>query len=167
MKQSRNAIFAGAFALAAAAAAQAAVATAAQDSWGDIFSRILADKIEPRLGEGGRATILCEYPLPQAALARAKPGTLNFAAVRDAIGCPPNQAVLEFINGMQDESACCNAMRRNSCCSSMVLNLLPTIISSDIMMLPSGVRSSWAAAETKRDWFSSVVSIVPAIAGGC
>ena len=39
-----------------------------------------------------------------------EPGTLDFTAVRDAIGCPPNQAVLEFIGGMQDESACCNAM---------------------------------------------------------
>ncbi len=39
-----------------------------------------------------------------------EPGTLNFADVRDAIGCPPNQAVLEFIGGMQDESACRNAM---------------------------------------------------------
>jgi len=53
-------------------AAKAGVVAAADDSWGDIFSRILADKIEPRLGGGGRATILYEYPLPQAALARAK-----------------------------------------------------------------------------------------------
>ncbi|MGN6573954.1 MAG: amino acid--tRNA ligase-related protein, partial [Pseudolabrys sp.] len=47
-------------------AAKAGVVAAADDSWGDIFSRILADKIEPRLGGGGRATILYEYPLPQA-----------------------------------------------------------------------------------------------------
>jgi len=39
-----------------------------------------------------------------------EPGTLDFAAVREAIGCPPNQAVLEFIGGLQDESACRNAM---------------------------------------------------------
>ena len=56
-------------------AAKAGVAIAADDTWSDIFSRILADKIEPRLGEGGRATVLYEYPLPQAALARAKPGS--------------------------------------------------------------------------------------------
>ena len=39
-----------------------------------------------------------------------EPGTLDFAAVRDAIGCRPDQAVLEFIQGLQDESACRNAM---------------------------------------------------------
>lgn len=54
-------------------AAKAGVAIATDDTWGDIFSRILAEKVEPGLGQGGRATILYEYPLPQAALARAKP----------------------------------------------------------------------------------------------
>jgi lysyl-tRNA synthetase class 2 len=59
----------------AAAAPRAGVAIAADDTWGDIFSRILAEKVEPRLGEGARATILYEYPLPQAALARANAGS--------------------------------------------------------------------------------------------
>ena len=58
----------------AAAAAKAGVATAADDTWGDIFSRILAERVEPHLGLG-RATVLYEYPLPLAALARAKPGS--------------------------------------------------------------------------------------------
>ena len=58
----------------AAAAAKAGVATAADDTWGDIFSRILAERVEPQLGIG-RATLLYEYPLPLAALARAKPGS--------------------------------------------------------------------------------------------
>ena len=58
----------------AAAAAKAGVATAADDTWGDIFSRILAERVEPQLGVG-RATLLYEYPLPLAALARAKPGS--------------------------------------------------------------------------------------------
>jgi len=53
-------------------AAQAGIAFGTDDDWGDIFSRILVEKIEPHLGNG-RATILYEYPLPQAALARAKP----------------------------------------------------------------------------------------------
>ena len=39
----------------AAAAAKAGVATAADDTWGDIFSRILAERVEPQLGIG-RAT---------------------------------------------------------------------------------------------------------------
>jgi elongation factor P--(R)-beta-lysine ligase len=43
------------------------------DSWSDIFSRVLVERIEPQLGNG-RATILMEYPRVEAALARAKPG---------------------------------------------------------------------------------------------
>jgi lysyl-tRNA synthetase class 2 len=68
-------------------AVKAGVAIAADDTWGDIFSRILADKIEPRLGEGGRATILYEYPLPQAALARAKPGSDKVAERFELYAC--------------------------------------------------------------------------------
>ena len=37
--------------------------------WGDIFSRVLVERIEGKLGIG-RATILDEYPSVQAALAR-------------------------------------------------------------------------------------------------
>ena len=52
--------------------AQAAgVVTANDDTWGDIFSRVLVEKIEPQLGVG-RATILCEYPSVMSALARPK-----------------------------------------------------------------------------------------------
>ena len=71
----------------AAEATKAGVAIAADDTWGDIFSRILADKVEPRLGEGGRVTILCEYPLPQAALARAKPGSDKVAERFELYAC--------------------------------------------------------------------------------
>jgi elongation factor P--(R)-beta-lysine ligase len=53
----------------AAAAHAAGVRTAADDSWGDIFSRVLVEKIEPNLGNG-RATILYEYPAVQSPLAR-------------------------------------------------------------------------------------------------
>jgi lysyl-tRNA synthetase class 2 len=55
----------------AAAAARAGVRVAADDTWADIFSRVLVQSVEPRLGEG-RATILCEYPTAEAALARPK-----------------------------------------------------------------------------------------------
>jgi lysyl-tRNA synthetase class 2 len=57
-----------------AEAARAGVSTAIDDTWGDIFSRILAERVEPNLGFG-RPTILYEYPVPLAALARAKPGS--------------------------------------------------------------------------------------------
>ncbi|MEZ5887051.1 MAG: EF-P lysine aminoacylase EpmA [Paracoccaceae bacterium] len=55
-----------------AAAAEAGVGTAADDSWSDIFSRILSDRVEPNLGLG-RATILDRYPAAEAALARRTP----------------------------------------------------------------------------------------------
>jgi lysyl-tRNA synthetase class 2 len=52
-------------------AAAAGVRCADDDSWSDIFSRVLVERIEPRLGNG-RATILDEYPAVEAALARPK-----------------------------------------------------------------------------------------------
>jgi lysyl-tRNA synthetase class 2 len=57
-------------ALAAAAQGQG-VRVAADDTWADVFSRVLVEKIEPHLGRE-RATILCEYPVSEAALARPK-----------------------------------------------------------------------------------------------
>jgi elongation factor P--(R)-beta-lysine ligase len=53
-----------------AAAAGAKVRIAADDTWSDIFSKILVEYVEPNLGQG-RLTLLYEYPLPEAALARA------------------------------------------------------------------------------------------------
>jgi elongation factor P--(R)-beta-lysine ligase len=58
----------------AAEAEEAGVRTAEDDTWSDIFSRILAERVDPHLGNG-RATLLTEYPLPLAALARPKPGS--------------------------------------------------------------------------------------------
>ncbi|MBI1196429.1 MAG: EF-P lysine aminoacylase GenX [Phenylobacterium sp.] len=55
----------------AAQARAAGVRVAADDVWADIFSRVMVEKVEPRLGQG-RATILCEYPVSEAALARPK-----------------------------------------------------------------------------------------------
>ena len=70
----------------ATAAGKAGVAVAADDTWGDIFSRILAERVEPHLGVG-RATILYEYPLPLAALARAKPGSDQVAERFELYAC--------------------------------------------------------------------------------
>jgi hydrogenase expression/formation protein HypE len=39
-----------------------------------------------------------------------EPGSLDFTAVRKAVGCRPDQAVLEFISGLKDELARRNAM---------------------------------------------------------
>lgn len=41
------------------------------DTWSDIFSKVLVEHVEPNLGEE-RLTILYEYPAPEAALARTK-----------------------------------------------------------------------------------------------
>ncbi len=70
----------------AGAAEKAGVKIAADDSWGDIFSRILAERVDPHLGVG-RATLLYEYPLPLAALARAKAGSDKVAERFELYAC--------------------------------------------------------------------------------
>jgi lysyl-tRNA synthetase class 2 len=45
---------------------------AADDTWSDMFSRLLSDRVEPHLGVG-RPTILYAYPASEAALARVSP----------------------------------------------------------------------------------------------
>ncbi|ANY82089.1 EF-P lysine aminoacylase GenX [Microvirga ossetica] len=42
---------------------------AEDDTWADLFSRVIVERVEPELGLG-RATILDEYPVAEAALAR-------------------------------------------------------------------------------------------------
>jgi lysyl-tRNA synthetase class 2 len=59
-------------------AIDAGVNVPAGDTWGDIFSRVLVEKIEPNLGIG-RPTILDEYPTVMSALARPKPGNPRVA----------------------------------------------------------------------------------------
>lgn len=53
----------------AALAAQSPVAFRGGESWSDIFSRILVEKVEPYLGNG-QLTVFYEYPSCEAALAR-------------------------------------------------------------------------------------------------
>ena len=56
----------------AAAADRKGFQVAADDTWSDVFSRVLVEAVEPKLGLGA-ATILSEYPLAEAALARRTP----------------------------------------------------------------------------------------------
>ena len=65
---------------------ESGVAMHAGDSWDDVFFRIMFDRIEPHLGVG-RATILCEYPIHMAALARAKPGDPRVAERFELYAC--------------------------------------------------------------------------------
>jgi lysyl-tRNA synthetase class 2 len=53
----------------AAAAREQGLRVAEDDTWTDVFSRVIVEKIEPNLGIG-RATVLDEYPVSEAALAR-------------------------------------------------------------------------------------------------
>ena len=52
-------------------AMRSGIRIAADDTWSDIFSRVLVERIEPHLGRG-RATLLTDYPASEAALARPK-----------------------------------------------------------------------------------------------
>jgi elongation factor P--(R)-beta-lysine ligase len=57
--------------MALADAARGKVRIAEDDTWSDIFSKVLVEHIEPWLGQG-QLTVLFEYPVPEAALARTK-----------------------------------------------------------------------------------------------
>jgi len=54
-----------------AEAAGSKVRVAEDDTWSDIFSKVLVEHVEPQLGQG-QLTVLFEYPAPEAALARTK-----------------------------------------------------------------------------------------------
>jgi elongation factor P--(R)-beta-lysine ligase len=69
-----------------AAAASARVRIAEDDTWSDIFSKILVEHVEPNLGQG-RLTVLFEYPVPEAALARAKQSDPRVAERFEVYAC--------------------------------------------------------------------------------
>src|SRR5450432_3923010 len=69
-----------------AAAARTRVRIADDDTWSDIFSKVLVEHIEPNLGQG-RLTVLFEYPVPEAALARAKPSDPRIAERFEIYAC--------------------------------------------------------------------------------
>jgi lysyl-tRNA synthetase class 2 len=56
----------------ASALASSGIRHAPDDTWSDLFSRVMVEKVEPHLGHE-RATILDEYPVAEAALARPCP----------------------------------------------------------------------------------------------
>lgn len=55
-------------------------------TWSYLFSRILVEKVEPNLGLG-RLTVLDEYPVAEAALARRKPGDARVSERFELYGC--------------------------------------------------------------------------------
>ena len=70
----------------AAQARAAGIRLADDDTWSDIFSRVLVERVEPRIGNG-RATFLTDYPAHEAALARPKPSDPRVAERFELFAC--------------------------------------------------------------------------------
>jgi elongation factor P--(R)-beta-lysine ligase len=70
----------------AIAAEAAGVRVAVDDTWSDVFSRVLAERVEPHLGHGS-ATILDRYPSVEAALARKTPDDVLVAERFEVYAC--------------------------------------------------------------------------------
>ena len=62
------------------------VRRAEDDTWSDMLSRVLSEKVEPNLGMG-RVTILDRYPAAEAALARKVPGDARVAERFEVYAC--------------------------------------------------------------------------------
>jgi elongation factor P--(R)-beta-lysine ligase len=77
-------------------AAAQRVRIAEDDTWSDIFSKVLTEHVEPRLGQG-RLTILFEYPAPEAALARLKTSDTRVAERFEVYACG-----VELANGFSE-----------------------------------------------------------------
>lgn len=67
-------------------AVAAGLRVAEDDTWSDIFSKLLVEFIEPHLGHG-RATVLDRYPVAEAALARPAPDDPRFAERFELYAC--------------------------------------------------------------------------------
>src|SRR5262249_49657097 len=76
------------------------------DTWSDIFSKILVEHVEPRLGQG-RLTVLYEYPVVEAALARVKPGDPRVAERFEVYACG-----VELANGFGELTDAAEQRRR-------------------------------------------------------
>ncbi|MGB6537773.1 MAG: EF-P lysine aminoacylase EpmA [Xanthobacteraceae bacterium] len=90
----------------ARAACTAGIRIADDETWGDIFSRVLVEKIEPKLGIG-RATVLDEYPAGQAALARPSPTDARVAERFELYVCG-----VELANGFAELTDAAEQRRR-------------------------------------------------------
>ena len=89
-----------------AAAASRKVRVTDDDTWSDIFSKILVEHVEPHLGRG-RLTVLFEYPVPEAALARAKPSDPRVAERFEVYACG-----VELANGFGELTDAVEQRRR-------------------------------------------------------
>jgi elongation factor P--(R)-beta-lysine ligase len=92
--------------VALAAAAGKTVRITDDDSWSDIFSKVLVEHVEPQLGQGC-LTVLLEYPVPEAALARAKPSDPRVAERFEIYACG-----VELANGFGELTDAAEQRRR-------------------------------------------------------
>jgi lysyl-tRNA synthetase class 2 len=90
----------------AAALGGAGIRVAEDDTWSDLFSRVLVERIEPQLGRG-RVTVLYEYPVAEAALARPKPADPRVAERFELYACG-----VELANGFGELTDAVEQRRR-------------------------------------------------------
>ena len=84
----------------------AGVRYAEDDTWSDMFSRVLAQKVEPHLGQG-RITILDRYPVAEAALARPTADDARTAERFEVYACG-----VELANGFGELTNAAEQRRR-------------------------------------------------------
>ncbi len=89
-----------------ALARQSPAAFGQGESWSDIFSRILVEKVEPNLGNG-RITVLYDYPACEAALARLSPHDPRVAERFELYACG-----VELANGFGELTDATEQRRR-------------------------------------------------------
>jgi lysyl-tRNA synthetase class 2 len=89
-----------------ASAAADKLRIAADDDWSDIFSKVLVEYVEPQLGLG-RLTILFDYPVPEAALARVSPDDSRIAERFEVYACG-----VELANGFGELTDAAEQRRR-------------------------------------------------------
>ena len=89
-----------------AAAARGRVRVTDDDTWSDIFSKVLVEHVEPYLGQG-RLTVLFEYPAPEAALARTKAADPRVAERFEIYACG-----VELANGFGELTDAAEQRRR-------------------------------------------------------
>ncbi|MFZ4688729.1 MAG: EF-P lysine aminoacylase EpmA [Polymorphobacter sp.] len=90
----------------AAAVAGLGITVRGDDSWSDLFSKVIVTRIEPQLGDG-RLTMLCEYPICEAALARPCPADPRFAERFELYACG-----VELANGFGELTDAAEQRRR-------------------------------------------------------
>ena len=89
-----------------AEAAKARVRISDDDTWSDIFSKVLVEHLEPNLGQG-HLTVLFEYPAPEAALARTNAADPRVAERFEVYACG-----VELANGFGELTDATEQRRR-------------------------------------------------------